>query len=71
MLLAAIKVTHKLRALPPLSLAVTKGAINWMVHGRFEIKYCAQTLGFLSSTIDHKGGIAAFAEKRKPVFRGK
>ena len=70
-LAAAMKVAEHYAALPPLAFALTKAA---MTHGYQTLEACFQTENnyqpVVSLSRDHKESIAAFMEKRKPVYTG-
>jgi 2-(1,2-epoxy-1,2-dihydrophenyl)acetyl-CoA isomerase len=63
----------KLFAVPPLSLALTKRALNRSLEAaglEDQLEYEAQLQAFLGRTKDHAEGMAAFLEKRPPTFTG-
>jgi 2-(1,2-epoxy-1,2-dihydrophenyl)acetyl-CoA isomerase len=58
---------------PPLALAYTKEALQKTVYADLEqtMKIEVDIQNVLNETLDSKEGIAAFFEKRSPVFQGK
>ena len=70
---AAHELAADLMSRPPLAFAATKKAIrHTMTHGLFEsLAYEADLQMGLIVSEDHREGVAAFLEKRKPSFKGK
>jgi enoyl-CoA hydratase len=70
---AAMALAAKIAAQPPISVAMTKLTVNRLAHalddlaGHMDIDQFA----LASLTEDHKEGVAAFLERRKPRFRGR
>jgi enoyl-CoA hydratase/carnithine racemase len=69
----AMALAAKVAAQPPLSVAMTKLTVNRLTHvlddltSHMDVDQFALT----SLTEDHKEGVAAFLERRKPKFRGR
>ena len=59
---AAMALAEKVARQPPISVAMTKLTVN-------RLAYALDDLA--SQTEDHKEGVAAFRERRKPKFRGR
>ena len=70
---AAMALAAKIAAQPPISVAMTKLTVNCLAHalddlaGHMDLDQFALT----SLTEDHKEGVAAFLERRKPRFKGR
>lgn len=54
----------------PLAVAATKRALNQVAAGRLDANELREARRRCSASADHKEGLKAWAEKRKPVFRG-
>ncbi len=69
----SLKIAETLAQMPTRGLALTKQALNQSFSNDFETQSILedklQTLA--GSTHDYKEGVAAFLEKRKPIFQGK
>jgi enoyl-CoA hydratase len=69
----AMALATKIAAQPPISVAMTKLTVNRLAHalddlaGHMDLDQFALT----SLTEDHKEGVAAFLERRKPRFKGR
>ena len=73
LLATAQKMCHKIMTKAPLAITFAKDAINQGLNMDLEsgLNYEAQEFGVCFGTADQKEGMAAFAEKRKPVFQSK
>jgi 2-(1,2-epoxy-1,2-dihydrophenyl)acetyl-CoA isomerase len=69
----SLRIAETLAQLPPIGLALTKQALNSAFDHDFEAQLAVedrlQTQA--GQTADYQEGVAAFLEKRKPVFTGK
>lgn len=67
------KLAAKLAALPPRGISLTKRAINaaWNNDLPAQLDYEAMLQTTAGQTHDHREGVIAFLEKRKPDFKGK
>jgi len=66
-------IANKLAALPPLGLAAIKDMIrsSWQYSLDEELERQAGAMRRLGFTDDYREGVAAFLEKRKPIFTGR
>src|SRR5215475_1402799 len=70
---AAMALAAKVAAQPPLSVAMTKLTVNRLAHALDDLASHMDVDQFALTSIseDHKEGVAAFLERRKPKFRGR
>jgi enoyl-CoA hydratase len=70
---AAMALAAKFAVQPPLSAAMTKLTINRLTHALDDLTSHMDIDQFALATLteDHKEGVAAFLERRKPRFRGR
>ena len=70
---AAMAMAAKVAAQPPLSVAMTKLTVNRLAHVLDDLAshMDVDQFALASLTEDHKEGVAAFLERRKPRFRGR
>ena len=70
---AAMTLATKVAAQPPLSVAMTKLTVNRLAHALDDLAshMDVDQFALASLTEDHKEGVAAFLERRKPKFRGR
>lgn len=70
---AAAEVARKLAAMPTRALGLTKRALNraWTVDFEDQLEYEAFLQQTAGHTDDHREGVLAFLEKRKPAFTGR
>ena len=69
---AAMALAEKVAAQPPLSVAMTKLTVNRLAHALDDLAshMDVDQFALASMTEDHKEGVAAFLERRKPRFKG-
>jgi enoyl-CoA hydratase len=70
---AAMALAAKVAAQPPLSVAMTKLTVNRLAHALDDLAshMDVDQFALASLTEDHKEGVEAFLERRKPRFRGR
>ena len=70
---AAMILAAKVAAQPPLSVAMTKLTVNRLAHALDDLAshMDIDQFALASLTEDHKEGVAAFLERRKPRFKGR
>ena len=70
---AAMTLAAKVAAQPPLSVAMTKLTVNRLTHALDDLAshMDIDQFALASMTEDHKEGVAAFLERRKPRFKGR
>jgi enoyl-CoA hydratase/carnithine racemase len=70
---AAMALADKVAAQPPMSVAMTKQTVNRLAHALDDLAshMDMDQFALTSLTEDHKEGVAAFLERRKPKFRGR
>ena len=69
----AMALATKVAAQPPLSVAMTKLTVNRLAHALNDLTshMDVDQFALASLTEDHKEGVAAFLERRKPRFKGR
>ena len=70
---AAMALATKVAAQPPRSVALTKSTVNRLAHELDDLAshMNVDQFALASMTEDHKEGVAAFLERRKPKFKGR
>jgi enoyl-CoA hydratase/carnithine racemase len=70
---AAMALAAKVAEQPPLSVAMTKLTVNRLAHALDDLAshMDVDQFALTSLTEDHREGVAAFLERRKPRFRGR
>jgi enoyl-CoA hydratase len=70
---AAMALAAKVATQPPLSVAMTKLTVNRLAHALDDLAshMDVDQFALASFSADHKEGVAAFLERRKPRFRGR
>ena len=70
---AAMAMAEKVARQPPISVAMTKLTVNRLAYALDDLAshMDIDQFALASLTEDHKEGVAAFVERRKPRFRGK
>lgn len=72
-LAGAMTLAEKIAAQPPLPVMMTKLTVNRLAHALDDLAshMDLDQFALASKSDDHKEGVAAFLERRKPVFRGR
>jgi enoyl-CoA hydratase/carnithine racemase len=70
---AAMALAKKLARQPPIAVAMTKLTVNRLTHALDDLTSHMDGDQFVLACMsdDHKEGVAAFLERRKPKFRGR
>jgi len=64
------KLADTLAAMAPLAVQGMKRALNEIGHGALDVEACIERARLCKASADIQEGLAAFREKRAPVFRG-
>ena len=67
---AVDKLADTLAAMAPLAVQGMKRALNEIGHGALDVEACIERARLCKASADIQEGLAAFREKRAPVFRG-
>jgi enoyl-CoA hydratase/carnithine racemase len=67
---AVDRLAETLRAMAPLAVQGMKRALNEIGHGALDVAACEERARICKDSADIQEGLAAFREKRAPVFRG-
>jgi enoyl-CoA hydratase/carnithine racemase len=67
---AVERLASTLEAMAPLAVQGIKQALNEIGHGMLDIDACEERARICKDSADIQEGLAAFREKRAPVFRG-
>jgi enoyl-CoA hydratase/carnithine racemase len=70
---AAMAMAEKVARQPPISVAMTKITVNRLAFALDDLAshMDVDQFAIASKTEDHKEGVTAFLERRKPTFRGR
>src|SRR5262249_32698153 len=70
---AGVAVAGKIARQPPISVAMTKLTVNRLAHALDDLAahMDVDQFALASTSEDHREGVAAFMERRKPKFRGR
>ncbi len=70
---AAMALAEKVARQPPISVAMTKLTVNRLAHALDDLAshMDSDQFALASMSEDHREGVAAFRERRKPKFRGR
>jgi enoyl-CoA hydratase len=70
---AAMRLAEKVARQPPIAVAMTKLTVNRLAHALDDLAshMDIDQFALASMTEDHKEGVSAFIERRKPRFRGR
>ena len=70
---AAMALAEKVARQPPMSVAMTKLTVNHLAHALDDLAahMDLDQFALASQSDDHREGVAAFLERRKPKFKGR